>query len=262
MVVLNEHEEMAMGIMSDGKEKAQRPLENMDPVYKAMFEHFSPPSGQGKDYFVFNWTILISAAPLLVYLLAFIEKPFINWILFFYSLAMLVLHLYMVAKIKQAMSHVLNPFSFVTVVLIDFILIVIYFGMMFTFLQKIDPTQFRISSPDPTFINMIYYSMVTIATVGYGDIVPTAWVSKLLAMSEIFVGIWFLIITLPVAVADQVERIRHFRITKQKALEELERGVKEGRWETVYDATKGDKKNSETQHSTKNDESKQTGGAL
>jgi hypothetical protein len=248
--------------MADGKEKKQQPVENIDPVYKAMFEHFSPPPGQGKGYFVFNWSILISAAPLLVYLLAFIEKPVIHWVLLAYSLIMLVLHLYMVAKIKQAMGRVLNPFSFVTVVLIDFFLIVIYFGMMFTFLQKIDPTQFRISSSDPMFIDMIYYSMVTIATVGYGDIIPTAWVSKLLAMSEIFVGIWFLIITLPVAVADQVERIRHFRITKQKALEELERGVKEGRWKTVYDATKSNTKPSETQRSSENDDSKQAGGKV
>ena len=164
---------------------------------------------------------------------------------------MLTLHLALVARLKQAMAHVLNPFSFVTVVLINFFLVVVYFGMTYNFLQEIDATQFKVSTPGPLFLNMIYYSMVTIATVGYGDIVPTAWLSKLLAIGEIFVGIWFLVMTLPFAIADQVERIRHFRVTKQKALEELERGVAEGRWKTVYDATKKGETESQKSAQTK-----------
>jgi hypothetical protein len=146
---------------------------------------------------------------------------------------MVILHLIFVSRLKQGMANILNPVSFVKIVMVNFVLIVIYFGMGFAFIQKIDPTQFKVESSDPLFINMIYYSFVTIATVGYGDIVPTSWVSKLFAVCEILVGIWFLVMMIPVAVADQVERIRHYRETKIDLMEELERGIKEGRLQRV-----------------------------
>lgn len=42
-----------------------------------------------------------------------------------------------------------------------------------------------------------YFSGVTLATLGYGDITPVHWVSRLLAVCEVFVGI--LIIAVAVA---------------------------------------------------------------
>jgi len=132
----------------------------------------------------------------------------------------------------------LNPFSFVQLVMVNFFLIVIYFGMVFAFLEKIDPNQFRVETSGPIFLNMIYFSMVTIATVGYGDITPTSWISKLGVIFEICVGIWFLIMIIPIAVADQVERIRHFRETKSKMMEEIKRGIEEGRLKHVPNPAK------------------------
>jgi len=44
------------------------------------------------------------------------------------------------------------------------------------------------------FINFIYFSFVTMATVGYGDIVPTSIISKCVVISQIIVGMIFLVV--------------------------------------------------------------------
>jgi hypothetical protein len=218
----------------------------LDPAIKAMMEHFSPPKNQGTGYFVFDWRTLILFTPFLLYFLNLLEKPFVWWFLLFYSAAILFFHLLLVGRLKEAMAHTLNPFSFVQLVMVNFFLIVVYFGMAFAFLEKIDSSQFKVEISGSIFLNMIYFSMVTIATVGYGDITPTSWISKLGVIFEICVGIWFLIMIIPIAVADQVERIRHFRETKSKMMEELKRGIEEGRLKHVPNPVK-----EETEKNTK-----------
>jgi len=236
--------------MSQPSNKLPPEQAGRDPVFKALFEQFAGPPGQGKGYFVFNWTMLLAVAPFAVYLLALIETPTVSWALLVYSLLVAAVHIFLLGKSKDAMARELNPFSFVSVVLIYFVLIVVYLGMAFTFLQRIDPSQYHIESSGPLFLDMIYFSFVSVATVGYGDIHPTACTSKLLAISEILIGIWFLVITLPVAVADQVERIRHFRVTQEKVFEEMRKGVAEGRWQVEASSDgKPQQKSKEPPHS-------------
>ncbi len=55
-----------------------------------------------------------------------------------------------------------------------------------------------------SFAESVYYSGVTLATLGYGDVVPTYWVSRLLALYEVFTGI----LIIAVAVATYVGRTK------------------------------------------------------
>ena len=46
------------------------------------------------------------------------------------------------------------------------------------------------------FIDMCYYSFITMTTLGYGDIAPRHWLIKFLAISEISMGIYITVVAL------------------------------------------------------------------
>jgi len=70
---------------------------------------------------------------------------------------------------------------------------IVSFGTVYNGLQKLfDGRAFFISSPSPfPYFDLYYFSLVTITTVGYGDVVPALWVSKGFVMSEIVFGVGF-----------------------------------------------------------------------
>jgi voltage-gated potassium channel Kch len=64
----------------------------------------------------------------------------------------------------------------------------IYNGLQHLFQGK----AFIISHPTPIpYFDLLYFSLVTITTVGYGDIQPGLWVSKIFVGSEILFGVGF-----------------------------------------------------------------------
>ena len=73
---------------------------------------------------------------------------------------------------------------------------VISFATIFRGLQILLPGKaFIIQHPSAfSYFDMLYYSLVTITTVGYGDITPIHWVSKLFVMSEIMFGLGFVLL--------------------------------------------------------------------
>jgi len=77
-----------------------------------------------------------------------------------------------------------------------------YFGLAFNFallyyflpigcLFKVGE-QYHLNS----FVESFYFSGVTIATLGYGDVVPIHWVSRLLAVGEVFTGIFLVAVAI------------------------------------------------------------------
>lgn len=110
------------------------------------------------------------------------------------------------------MAYVSNPFDFVTVELLNLLTVVLALGIGFHLHSVADSSQFNkaLGLPDG-----VYFSVVTAATLGYGDIHPVAPLSKSLVLPEVAIGIWFFITIIPVAVADQAERLRHFRVHQE-----------------------------------------------
>ena len=88
---------------------------------------------------------------------------------------------------KQQLIHDFVKF-FGTLV---FIIIIGYANTYFT-LQKIYPGSFTASVKD--FADFFYFSVVTLATVGYGDILPATKFARLLVVSEIFASMASLIL--------------------------------------------------------------------
>jgi voltage-gated potassium channel Kch len=73
---------------------------------------------------------------------------------------------------------------------------VISFATIFKSLQiLLDGRAFVIQNPSAfSYFDMLYYSLVTITTVGYGDITPAHWISKLFIMGEIMFGLGFVLL--------------------------------------------------------------------
>jgi len=75
-------------------------------------------------------------------------------------------------------------------------LIYISFGGLYTGIYHIDNTQFNGVCKGTYWLDMFYFSAVTMATVGFGDISPADWIPKLLVTLQIifsFLGIFGII---------------------------------------------------------------------
>ena len=88
-----------------------------------------------------------------------------------------------------------------------------------------DPKSF--SMPLDAF-DSVYFSLVTVSTLGYGEIHPLSKYARAIAMAELLVGMWFFITVVPVAVADQAERLRIFRTGRKKMAEALKKSHEKG----------------------------------
>jgi hypothetical protein len=123
------------------------------------------------------------------------------------------------------MAFVSNPFDFVKVELINLLNTVVFFGFGYFFLSNTGEGHFN---QQIQVFDGVYFSFVTIATLGYGDIHPVSLLAKAIVIFEVIVGLWFFVTVIPVAVADQAERLRHFRIHRQKLAEELRKSFEKG----------------------------------
>jgi voltage-gated potassium channel Kch len=88
---------------------------------------------------------------------------------------------------------------------------IISFATIFNGLQKLFAGKaFIISNPSPfPYFDLFYFSLVTITTVGYGDIQAALWVSKVFVAIEILFGLGFaiLLFTMLISLLSKKERI-------------------------------------------------------
>jgi len=91
---------------------------------------------------------------------------------------------------------------------------VISFATIYTGLQILSAGKaFAVSNPSPfPYFDFLYYSLVTITTLGYGDILPTLWVSKSFVMVEIIFGLGFalLLFTMLISLYIDIQRKKKY----------------------------------------------------
>jgi hypothetical protein len=74
------------------------------------------------------------------------------------------------------------------------------FSLLFSTVEQVWPGSFRIPEPALTGpgskpgLNFVYFSYVTLATVGYGDIIPVSGPAKTLAVAEAILGQMYLVV--------------------------------------------------------------------
>ena len=99
--------------------------------------------------------------------------------------------------------------------LVKFIGGIISFATIYNGLQQVfQGKAFIISHPTPIpYFDLLYFSLVTITTVGYGDIQPGLWVSKIFVGSEILFGVGFalLLITMLISVYIDIQRKKKYK---------------------------------------------------
>lgn len=91
----------------------------------------------------------------------------------------------------------------------------ISFATIFNGLQKIfHGKAFLISHPSPLpYVDLLYFSLITVTTVGYGDIVPVHWIAKIFSMGEILFGLGFvlLLFTMLISLYIDIQRKKKYK---------------------------------------------------
>ena len=91
---------------------------------------------------------------------------------------------------------------------------IVSFATIFNCLQKIyNGGAFIIPNPSPfPYFDLLYFSVITITTVGYGDIVPAIWVSKVFTITEILFGAGFvlLVFTMLISLYIDIQRKKKY----------------------------------------------------
>ena len=88
---------------------------------------------------------------------------------------------YLSARIKNVDLYILAKIMFTI-----FAIIFVSSGLIFSIEHKVNPERFS------TFFDAVYYSVVTLTTVGFGDITPVSTAGRLVTMIMILSGIIFI----------------------------------------------------------------------
>jgi len=77
-----------------------------------------------------------------------------------------------------------------------YLILGLLWGLAYTLVAQVNPNAFSFSTPSVTAATMsgftaIYFSFITLATLGYGDITPAADIARMLAMLEAMTGTLF-----------------------------------------------------------------------
>jgi len=91
---------------------------------------------------------------------------------------------------------------------------IVSFATIFNGLQRVfQGNAFSISHPSPIpYFDLLYYSFVTITTLGYGDILPSIWVSKCFVITELLFGLGFalLLFTMLISLYIDIQRKKKY----------------------------------------------------
>lgn len=132
-----------------------------------------------------------------------------------------------VVILRRIFSHLVISGQTVLGAICAYLLLGMAFAFAYHAMWALDHDAFNGNlGPSPQF-GLLYFSYVTLATLGYGDIVPVGQLARSFAMIESLVGQIFLV-TLVAALVGNLGRVRRqtgrlLATTEEKAVEEVER---------------------------------------
>jgi Ion channel len=91
----------------------------------------------------------------------------------------------------------------------SYMALVMFFGLTYFLLEHYSPGSLGISDKHAIMvIDPYYFSLITVSTIGYGDIYPIGTVAKFLVMIEVVAGVIFNVTIFGIATAFFVERFK------------------------------------------------------
>jgi len=142
------------------------------------------------------WTMMIASVVIIGFdyvTLIFVSQPmqaaqYLSLTLLFITYAIL-LFIIIINKKNISISDISNAISV-------YLLIGIAFGFLYSFIEIIHPGAITYNKPESADISgdMIYFSFVTLTTVGFGDILPVYKIAKVIVMIESVLGVLYIAI--------------------------------------------------------------------
>jgi hypothetical protein len=108
----------------------------------------------------------------------------------------------LVAILRRLASHVVISGRTVAGAACAYLLIGIFFMSVFTFLAATVQGPFYEQTASERSVDHLYFSFVTLTTVGFGDLTPIADLSRMIAVSEALIGQLFLVTVVALVVGN------------------------------------------------------------
>jgi len=113
------------------------------------------------------------------------------------SLAWILFCLFVIARLfATMMSRRTDLLDRITTAISVYLLVAMTFAFLHLMVYRIEPSayHFPVAPTGEGMSDMLYFSLVTILTLGYGDIVPVNPFARMLTVTEAFVGAFFIAI--------------------------------------------------------------------
>lgn len=141
---------------------------------------------------VFNLVVIMSAVLTVMVTVGIIidSRPLSAAAAIGFAVLLLVAGAVIMARVINASSIKISTISGAVAV---FLLTAMAFSEVYGALELLNPGSFRDTSTAMTHESMQYFSLITISTVGYGDVIPLSHAARSLASLEAVVGQIFLV---------------------------------------------------------------------
>lgn len=208
---------------------------NIAPVYEAFLDQEDKkPKKVGSGIVIGKYKAFYLLVFILPYLLLIYNNFWVNVFLATYAFVITLISIIIIEEFKKEMIYKINPFDFVWHQFTFFVNFILHSSFIFYTLFLINNNFFKGNLlADSNIIDFLYFSVVTITTVGYGDIFPNSIFVKLTVIYELGFGLWFLVTVLPTAISLQTERLFQLSTANEKLNNEIENAIKDKRWKVV-----------------------------
>ncbi|WP_298912661.1 ion transporter [uncultured Nostoc sp.] len=151
-------------------------------------------SAENKIKYIFSFYSIIDLMAILPFFLRMVDISFIRLLRWFRILRLIR---FIDRKFLFATISTEDGMIFVRILFTLFAIVFIYSGLIYQVEHPVNPQNYR------TFFDAFYFSVVTMTTVGFGDVIPISELGRLLTVLMIFTGIALI----PWQVGDLIKRV-------------------------------------------------------
>ncbi len=163
---------------------------------------------QTPRHWILATALLVLLATLLASLAAVTQRPHLATVAEAGLGALLVLVTPAIIA-RRLVQHVAVTLQTLAGALSIYLLLGIFFAYVYRFIAALSPTQLFAQTPHVHVADFLYFSFVTLTTLGYGDLTPALSLARMLAVTEALLGQLYLVTVVALLVGHAtIERIR------------------------------------------------------